>query len=419
MYKKRFKKWNFRKRAYRKSPPCSTAPTPRGVRENTACHEVDVEEVQRDYVSHSKSLPPQPSHLEPYASLELVLDSVLAWSCGKLDSHRPASDPMFQYLANPSQPPIQDSRTMYRTFELVFDLWRHGRGDLAGMAARKGFLVLEFVLTEDHPDLVWHVLDTIYDMADHGHLQLLGLFIEHTSVLAHRQLPANHPLLRIIQQLQKCHHQTDHGRQHVCYLLRQAWLRNVHLLAGLADSPTPQRLWLYEQLIWDARTRLRRESGLARNRPAMIKGLEQLLTEQNANRISPDSERLRIEALILEFTQMDLRDRREAEQLARRMLERTESPTGARSNARFHAYARKMLARLCQERQDWDNAEENLRWAVTKREAAHGTNSNLRVVRDMWVLAAHYQNTGRPAKANQTAQDAIARAQQYLEDVRG
>lgn len=363
----------------------------------------------------------QPSKLGPYAGLELVLDSVSSWSRAKLDSPRATSDPMSRYLANPNQPPIQDSRTMYRTFELVFDLWQHGKGNLAGMAARKGFYVLEYVLTEDHPDLLWHVLDTIYDMVDRGHLQLLGLFVEHAKVLGHRQLPANHPLLRILQQLGKCDYQTDQGRQYVCHLLRQAWLRNVDLLGEQIGSPVPQHLWLYEQLIWDGRTRLRKDSQLSRRREVMTAALEGLAKQQALVSIDGDgdSEKLRVEALVLEFTQMDLGDRQTAEKLAVALLHHTACNPSSKSSARFQAYARKMLARVYEERQDWAGAEENLRWAIANRETAHGTNNNLRVVRDMWVLAAHFQRVGRLEDSDRIAQDAVARAQQYLDDVPG
>jgi len=72
------------------------------------------------------------------------------------------------------------------------------------------------------------------------------------------------------------------------------------------------------------------------------------------------------------------------------------------------------FARLQQERQDWAGAEANLRWAVTKREAAHGADSNLRVIRDLWVLAAHFQRAGMPEAADRTTQDALARAARYL-----
>ena len=419
MYKKRLRKWNIRKRAYRRSPPDSEAASP-AITPGSVCDEESaVEEVPRSstHAETTMSLI-QPSRLEPYAGLEVVLDSIWSWSNAKLDTRRASSDPMSMYLANPNMPPIQDSRTMYRMFELVFDLWFHGKGHLAGMAARKAFYVLEFVLTEDHPDCVWHILDTIYDMVDKGHLQLLGLFLDHANFLAHKQLPANHPLLRIVQQLRRCDYQTDQGRQEVCHLLRQGWLSNVDLLGEQVKSPKLQQLWLYEQLIWDARTRLRKDSGLARKRETMIKALEQL-RENGAAEDEGDYDTLRIEALKLEYMQMDLGDRQEAERLALDMLRRTAEEPGARSSARFHAYARKMLARLYEQRQDFDNAEENFQWAIAKREAAHGTNNNLRVIRDMWVLAAYFQRVGREEDARRIADDAIARAQQYLEDAPG
>ncbi|RTE68020.1 hypothetical protein BHE90_017603, partial [Fusarium euwallaceae] len=205
MFKKRLKKWNLRKRTYRKSPSGSTASTPAQIAEahcQSAVTSAGDTETVDDHTTASSSSPEEQSPEEvsdtsvalirpsnnvgPYANLEQVLGSVFSWSQSKLDAYPDASDPMSRYLANPNHPPIQDSRTMYRTFELVFDLWYHGKGNLAGLAARRGFYVLEFVLSEDHPDLVWHVLDTIFDMVDRGHLQLLGLFLDHATILAQR-----------------------------------------------------------------------------------------------------------------------------------------------------------------------------------------------------------------------------------------
>ncbi|KAK5990914.1 hypothetical protein PT974_09189 [Cladobotryum mycophilum] len=423
MYKKRFKKWNIRKRAYRKSPVLdSSAPTPSSASDTSDHREADAESVtgMELVTRRSPSLTqyPQP---KAYMGLELVLDSVFSWSQEKLDSCHIATDPMSEYLANPNHPPIQDSRTMYRTFELIFDLWSHGRGDLAGMAARKGFFVLEFVLTEDHPDLVWHILDTIYDMADRGHLQLLGMFLQHANTLATTRFPPNHPILRILQQLMNCNFHTDEGRKYICHLLRQAWLRNVDLLSEHIGSMSPQHLWLYEQLIWDGRTRLRRESGLDKRRDIMFRALQDLSTNEAVEQSTDDEDctKLRIDALVLEFTQMDIGDKTKAEELATNLLVRTSSEASTRSNARFHAYARKMLARLCESRQEWDQVEENLKWAVKKREAAHGTGANLRVIRDMWVLAAYYQKVGRVDASLQITNEALRRAKDYLEDLPG
>ncbi|KAM0446914.1 hypothetical protein ACHAO4_009065 [Trichoderma viride] len=422
MYKKRFKKWNIRKRAYRKSPGETTLPSPSSTASSSTDlkHDDDVEEVPRTTTSTVTGLDlvPNPS-FKPLADLELILNGVLSWSSGKLETYRIASDPMSQYLATPNQPPIQDSRTMYRTFELVFDLWSYGKGDLAGMAARKGFYVMEFVLTEDHPDLLWHILDTIYDMIDRGHLQLLGMFIRHALVLSKKRFPANHPLIRILQQLLACDYQSEDGRQFICYLLRQAWLRNVDLLAEYIKSSAPQEFWLYEQLIWDGRTKLRRNNGLANRREIMYEALENLGHHEVPVPSDDNVEKLRVDALMLEFTQMDLDDKEKAEQMALDLLDITQYETGALSNARFHAYARKMLARLCESREAWDQVEQNLKYAIHMREAAHGTTTNLRVIRDMWVLAAYYNKVGKIDDALRVAQDAITRAQQYLHDIPG
>ncbi|KHN95343.1 Heat shock protein DnaJ [Metarhizium album ARSEF 1941] len=395
MYKKRLKRWNLRKRAYRAtSESAALASAAAASASDHAASSKPAAEVPRQ----TRDRIPQPActtisrttRLGPCAGLELVLDSARSWISCKLESGHVALDPMVQYLANPSRPPIQDSRTMYRTFELVFDLWHHGKGQLAGMAARRAFFILEFVLTADHPDLVWHILDTVYDMVDRCHTQLLGMFLAHAGELSRRRLPQEHPLVKILQQLTKCDYQTRSGREQVCHLLRSAWLRNVDILSDHIGALASTHLWLYEQLIWDGRTSLRKDCELASRREPMVTALAHLHRHaENDARVS-NLDRLRIMALTLEYTQMDLGDGQKAEELATNLLNQTSVDMEAsRSDARFHAYALKMLARLQEHRQDWAGAEENLRYAVEKREAAHGTGSDLRVIRDIAALKTH------------------------------
>lgn len=351
-----------------------------------------------------------------YAGLELVLNSVFSWSACKLESNSFVSDPMSRYLARPDEPPLQDSRTMYRTFELVFDLFDRGEGGPAVKAASKGFYSLEFVLTEDHPDLVWHVLDSIYDMVDRNHVQLLQLFLNHATQLAKQRLPPHHPLLRILQQLRSCNYATEEDREYVCHLLRQAWLRNVDLLGDHIGSVAPQRLWPYEQLIWDGRTRLRKNSALARRRQALGDALGSLETSSRITSTENPADSLRVGALTLEFTQMDLGDKINAERMALALLERT-SEDNSKINARFQAYALKMVARLQAERLELDNAEANLRRAIAMRVAAHGTNNDLRVIRDMWVLASLLYKVGKTEEADATQFDALNRAKLFVDNV--
>lgn len=419
MYKKRLKKWNLRKQKYRKlRNPSSSSPT---------IADDDSSPIERQFPAQESLDSPlslvRVSRLEAFAGLEIVLSGVDSWSKGKLESVVTPTDPMSRYLATPNMPPIQDSRTMCRTFELVFDLWACGRGDLAGMAARKGFYALEYVLTEDHPDLAWHILDTVYDMVIRGHLQLLGMFLGHASVLAYRLLPLRHPLVLILTQLRRCDYQTPEGQQQMAYLLRKAWLRNVDILGDRVGSLASEHLWVYEQLIWDGRTRLRRDSELWRRGEPIRQALCKLLAAIPGT----DADRLRVQALMLEFTQMDLGDKQTAEVLARQLIHDTQDATTtmtttgvtARSNDRFNAYARKMQARIHVDRCDWDEAEHNLRLAVRRRETAHGASNDIRVVRDMWVLASYYRKVGRDKDADCVIADAIGRAQRYLDDVPG
>lgn len=431
MYKKRLKKWNIRKRTYRKSQPSSIASSSPAVSSAVTdpdSEDADIEDIPRETLtpgatweiqSRGNALTVTPSSIQTYRHLEMVLDSVSSWSQNKLESRIPSTDPMSKYLANTNAPPIQDSRTMYRTFELVFDLWNRGKGNLAGMAARKGFYALEFVLAEDHPDLVWHVLDTIYDMVKTDHLQLLSLFLQHANALASRLLPVEHPLFRILHQLSICDYTTNLGREQICHLLRQAWLRNVELLGQQVGSLAPRHLWLYEQLIWDGRTRLRSHSGLQKLQTEMEAALANLSRTEDgsAEGSLSQSDKLRVEALMLEFTQMDLKDSEGAGQLVRALLKHSDNPS--LTNARFQAYGHKMLARLYEKNNDLENAEKNYKAAIAKRECAHGNDSNLRVVRDMWVLAAHYGKTGREEDAKAVVADALGRAEQYLNDIPG
>jgi hypothetical protein len=417
MFKKRLRKWNLRKRKYRlaqDSRPASSQAFP----EEASLDADYVVTVHRKMATTGSLTAIRPSGSEEFKRLELVLNSIFSWSQGKLETQAMSSDPMSKYLANPNRPPIQDSRTMYRTFELVFDLWKHGDGALAGKAARKGFYALEYVLTDDHPDVIWHILDTIYDMVDMGHLRLVGMFLDHAAVLAHDKLPSQHPLYQILHQLRVCDYQTSEGRQYMCFILRQAWLRNVNLLGQHIASADSRRLWLYEQLIWDGRTRLRKGSDLKAIQDDMIHALRSLAHTEDTFPGDASSGKLRVDALMLEFTQMDLGDKTKAEHLALDLLRNTEShETRTRSSARFHAYARKMLARIHEGRSDLATAEQNLWRAIAMREAAHGANSSLRVVRDMWVLAAYFERVGRDTDAKQVAQDAICRAQRFLEDI--
>lgn len=411
MYKKRLKKWNVRKRAYRNTPEGSVASTPASAASASGC----ATRKSRVQHMHAATTIARNTRVNQYTGLEAVLDSVRAWSLGKLEAQNVPHDPMVDYLANPTLPPIRDSRTMYRTFELVFDLWYYGKGRLAGMAARKAFYMLEFVLMHDHPDLVWHILDTVYDMVDKGHIQLLRMFLAHASELCASRLPHGHPLVRILQQLIRCDYRSPQGRQSVCHLLQTAWMRNVDILGDCIESRAAQNLWLYEQLIWDGRSRLRRVCNLAARAGVMTAALSSLNQRRNQDATVPDLDDLRIMALTLEYTQMDLVDRQKAEDLAWGLLRLTAQGMGeSRSSARFHAYGRKMLARLQEHRQEWAQAEGNLRFAVERREAAHGAHSDLRVIRDMWVLAGHYQRAGRDGEAHQTVQDAISRAETFL-----
>lgn len=409
MYKKRFKKWNIRKRPYRRADAEAFTSTP------TETLASPNEQTSGPLVRRQDALALiAPSQPPEYAALENVLASVFSWSASKLDTVTFVSDPMSKYLQQPDLPPIQDSRTMYRTFELVFDLWHRGQGTLAGLAAQRAFYILEFVLSEDHPDVIWHVLDTVYDMVDWGHLQLLGLFLNYAPALAQQKLPAGHPLLQILQQLKACDYQTQQGREYVCHLLRQAWIRNADLLEEHIGMVAPRHLWLYEQLIWDGRTRLRKNSVFARRREIMGPALGALRAAYNSAAIMEEADRLRVEALMLEFTQMEIGDKAAAEGLAVSLLERTNHGS-SRSSARFQAYGRKMLARLQEDRQEWEPAEQNLRCAVDKRVDAHGTSNDLRVIRDMWVLEGYMRKLGKIDVADAITRDAISRARILLQ----
>jgi hypothetical protein len=297
---------------------------------------------------------------------------------------------------------------MYRMFEMVFDLWHQQEGGLAGMAARKAFLTLEQALRSDHPDLLWHVLDVVYDMVEKGHLRLLQFFLGHALTLYAE--PARHPVVQILKQLQKGDYRTPRGRRHCCLLLRQTWLRNVELLRAQIGKASSRHLWLFEQLIWDGRTSLRRNSSLQSSEDVVtgaLLGLESDATAEQ-NGWEATAKVLRICALRLEYTLMDLGDDIKAEQLALHLLDRAADHT--RCNARFQAYARKMLARIYEKRGNQDAANKLFVSAISNREVAHGASSDLRVIRDMWVLVSYLRRIGKTREADAVAQKAIERA---------
>jgi hypothetical protein len=342
-----------------------------------------------------------------------MLNTASSWTLAKLDSMATAEDPMSQYLACPERLSMTNTRTMYRMFELVFDLWHQQKGSLAGMAARKAFLALETALQSDHADLLWHVLDVVYDMLEKGHLLLLQFFFEHALALCPK--PARHPVVQILKQLQRADYQTVQGRQHCCLLLRQAWLRNVELLRTQIGKASSGYLWLLEQLIWDGRSGLRSNSALQSSKDIVMEALLTLESDAMAEQSGGDAtdKVLRICALRLEYALMDLGNDSQAEQVALHLLH--QATDNSRCHARFQAYARKMLARIYEKRGNLVAANKLFVSAISSREAAHGASSDLRVIRDMWVLVSYLRRVGRTLEADALAGKAIERAAFFVD----
>lgn len=79
--------------------------------------------------------------------------------------------------------PTYRSLEMYQTFTLAMELFTLNLVQLAGKTLQMLFIQLESVLEEPSFNLLWNILDMVYEMKMNGQIRLLNIFIQHLQAL--------------------------------------------------------------------------------------------------------------------------------------------------------------------------------------------------------------------------------------------
>lgn len=97
--------------------------------------------------------------------------------------------------------PTYRSQEMYQTFTLAMELFNLNLVQLAGKTLKKLFIQLEGVLEEASFNLLWNILDIVYEMKMNGQSRLLTIFIQHLQALTQVKLATGHPVYTFIRQI--------------------------------------------------------------------------------------------------------------------------------------------------------------------------------------------------------------------------
>jgi hypothetical protein len=159
--------------------------------------------------------------------LQQVLTNVTNWVYGIVE------------MGGEKRRTYSSSIEMYQTFTLAMELFSLNYGFFAGLAIRKMFVQLEDAIQEFNIDLVWNLVDMIFEMTMAGQKQLLGIFVKHLFSITQKKLEALHPLRRFANLI---------FRQDIYYLniLR---VHNSKVLDQLAEHVSSK---LYRQELHDS-----------------------------------------------------------------------------------------------------------------------------------------------------------------------
>lgn len=137
------------------------------------------------------------------------------------------------------QPYINVAKDIGYTFQILGELLRRGRGDLAGRLARKAFLLAESVLDFDGPAALWNLFSILHQLLSVGQMQLFQILLSHLARLVSRRDPANTPLRQLLHallfQLKRCVGGGDPTAL-LARVLEQAWMMNADMLFGKLDN---------------------------------------------------------------------------------------------------------------------------------------------------------------------------------------
>lgn len=93
------------------------------------------------------------------------------------------------------------SREMLQTFTLAADLLLKNEGLRAGKAMRKVFLQLEDAIHDLNVDVMWNMLDIVYELSTLKQNTLLDIFTRHLSAISQQRLPSTHPIAELAHQM--------------------------------------------------------------------------------------------------------------------------------------------------------------------------------------------------------------------------
>jgi len=152
------------------------------------------------------------------------------------------------------------------TFNLAFDLLDRNHGDLAGKMVRRGFLLLDNVLSLEGPALIWNLLGVMHCMIIRRNYNVFYMLLRYISGLAQQNLSNTHPALDVLRSLSMnlaaelsttnvaSYSNTDRnfpgdnsspddrdwsrlaaGYQSIVHIIEQAWILNAELVFSRFD----------------------------------------------------------------------------------------------------------------------------------------------------------------------------------------
>ncbi|KIW96647.1 uncharacterized protein Z519_02038 [Cladophialophora bantiana CBS 173.52] len=193
MYKKRFAKWGFQKNSRRSAAAVPTLMKDEGKKGASS---------EFDPPGELGSVPAFPGFAHDDGLMLMFLTSVRKCSMAffeHIQSHHGILASQRQLPINQPWPEQTDKISF--TFKLVMDLLDQGHGNLAGRMARKGFLLIEDMLTLEGPALVWNLLEMMHHMVALRHPQLFQMFLAHLTALIDGRMPKSHPISAMLRGL--------------------------------------------------------------------------------------------------------------------------------------------------------------------------------------------------------------------------
>jgi hypothetical protein len=200
MYKKRLAKWSFRKNSKHSA---ANAPVMNAKSEPLDAI-TSITSKKITFIKRLSSVPPSPSYSRHDSFTLMLLVSVRTWSMSFFESLQSpdAFRASQQQLFSTSYEPLPSkAREINFAIKLVISLLDRGHGHMAGMMARKAFFLVEDMLSQEGPALVWNLLELLHQMVTLRHIRLFHMLLAHLTALVDQKMPETHPLHLILRSL--------------------------------------------------------------------------------------------------------------------------------------------------------------------------------------------------------------------------